>query len=116
MNKTQTKQIRRYARHARIRARVSGTADRPRLTVFRSNRAIYAQLIDDDAHKTLTTVDSRKSTGANASERAAAVGKEVADKAKKVGITKVVFDRGGYRYQGAIAALADSARENGLTF
>lgn len=116
MNHTHTKQVRRRARQARIRSRVAGTADRPRLAIFRSNRAIYAQLIDDDAHKTITTVDSRKVPGTNASERAATVGKEIAEKAKKAGITTVVFDRGGYRYQGSIAVLADAARENGLKF
>ena len=110
------KHTKREARRARIRARVTGTAERPRLAIFRSNRFIYAQLINDEAGTTIATVDSRKATGANPSLRAAEVGKEIAEKAKKAGVTAIVFDRGGFRYQGAIAALADAAREAGLAF
>lgn len=116
MEKTQYKQTKRVARHNRIRAKVSGTAERPRLAVFRSNRFVYAQLIDDVAGKTLAAVDTRTQKGATLSERATAVGTEIAGKAKAAGITTVVFDRGGFRYQGTIAALADAARGAGLTF
>lgn len=116
MTTTHKKTTQRIARHTRIRARVSGTAERPRLAIFRSNRFMYAQLIDDVAGKTLVSADSRTASGANATERAKAVGVAIAEKAKKAGITTVVFDRGGYRYQGAVAALATSARESGLTF
>lgn len=113
---TSTKQTQRTARHARIRARVHGTAARPRLAVFRSNRYMYAQLIDDENGTTMVAVDSRNATGANATERATWVGTEIAAKAKAAGIDAVVFDRGGYRYQGAVAALASAARDGGLNF
>ena len=110
------KQSQRVRRHARIRARVSGTALRPRLAVFRSNRYIYAQLIDDEGAKTLVSADSRSQKEAGARERASSVGESIAEKAKALGITSVVFDRGGFRYQGVIAALADGARKGGLAF
>jgi large subunit ribosomal protein L18 len=116
MDKTQYKNEKRAARHKRIRARVIGTAERPRLAIFRSNRFIYAQLIDDTAHKTIGAVDSRAVTGATPLERASAVGAEVAKKAKALGIAAVVFDRGGFRYQGNVAAVADAARAGGLQF
>jgi large subunit ribosomal protein L18 len=106
----------RIRRHARIRARISGTAMRPRLAVFRSNRYVYAQLIDDTLGKTLAASDSRKVTGATMSERAGAVGAVLAEQAKKEGITTIVFDRGGFQYQGVVAALADGARKGGLVF
>lgn len=116
MQKTQYKTEKRISRHNRIRAKVSGTATRPRLAVFRSNRFVYAQLIDDVAGKTLAMTDSRKQTGATLTERAKAVGADMASKAKAVGIAEIVFDRGGFRYQGTVAALADGAREGGLKF
>jgi large subunit ribosomal protein L18 len=116
MDKSQYKTEKRVARHKRIRARVVGSAERPRLAIFRSNRFIYAQLIDDTAHKTLAAVDSRAVTGGTPAERAGAVGTEIAKKAAAAGITKVVFDRGGFRYQGNVAALADAARTAGLEF
>lgn len=116
MDKSQYKNQKRAARHKRIRARVVGTTDRPRLSVFRSNRFVYAQVIDDTVSKTVCAVDSRKLSGANPTERATAVGAEVAKKAKAAGITKVVFDRGGFRYQGIVAALAEAARAGGLEF
>lgn len=108
--------LQRTRRHARIRARVSGTATRPRLAVFRSNRFIYAQLIDDVAGTTLAAADSRNAKGATMRERAETVGTTIATLAKGKGITEVVFDRGGFQYQGVIAALADGARNGGLTF
>ena len=116
MNKTQTKLTKRTARHKRIRSRVVGTAEKPRLAVFKSNRYLYVQLIDDAAKKTLAASDSRKQKGDNLTEQSIAVGKDIAEKAKKAGVEKIVFDRGGFPYQGAIAALAEAAREGGLSF
>lgn len=116
MEKSAVKQQKRAIRHTRIRARVSGTAARPRLAVFRSNRYVYAQLIDDDAQKTIIGADSRNKSGKNQQERAAEVGKAIAALAKEKGIESVVFDRGGFRYQGVVATLAESAREAGLKF
>ncbi len=115
MDKTQYKTEKRAGRHARIRARVSGTALRPRLAVFKSNRFVYAQLIDDTKGVTLAAADSRTHKGTT-SEGAVVVGTEIAKKAQAAGITTVVFDRGGFKYQGIIAALADSARAGGLAF
>lgn len=112
---TPTKITKRTSRHNRIRARVTGTSVRPRLAVFKSNIAIYAQLIDDTTGKTLAAADSRKHAGTLLA-RAEAVGKEIAQKGTKAGVTTAVFDRGGFRYQGAVAVLADAARAGGLTF
>ena len=106
----------RIRRHARVRKTVSGTKEMPRLNVFRSNKAIYAQVIDDVAGTTLVSSSSLElkiKNGGNI-EAAKAVGKDVAEKCKKAKINKVVFDRGGYLYHGRVAALADSAREAGL--
>lgn len=102
-------------RHRRIRAKVSGTATRPRLSVFRSNRSISAQLIDDEKSVTIAAASSRTLKGSSA-EKARTVGKTIADKAKEKKVTSAVFDRGGYLYAGAIKALADGAREGGLAF
>ena len=115
MNKTIHKQETRARRHARIRSRVIGSATKPRLAVFRSNRYIYAQLINDETGATMAAADSRKAAGATLLERSAAVGAAIAAAAKKAGIEKAVFDRGGFKYQGAVAAVADGAREAGLT-
>jgi len=115
MSTTKSKTEKRAARHNRIRSRVVGTAVRPRLAVFRSNKAIYAQLIDDDAGKTLGAADSRKEKG-SPSEAATIVGKKIAELATKAKIEAVVFDRGGFKYQGSIKVLADAAREGGLKF
>ena len=106
----------RIRRHARVRKTISGTPEIPRLNVFRSNKAIYAQVIDDVAGTTLVSSSSLElkiKNGGNI-EAAKAVGKDVAEKCKKAKINKVVFDRGGYLYHGRVAALADSAREAGL--
>ncbi len=106
----------RIRRHARVRKNVSGTKEMPRLNVFRSNKAIYAQIIDDVAGTTLvssSTLELKIKNGGNI-EAAKAVGKDVAEKCKKAKINKVVFDRGGYLYHGRVAALADAAREAGL--
>ncbi len=102
-------------RHNRVRAKISGTAERPRLAVFKSNKFISAQLIDDVAGKTLGAAHGSKTPG-SLSVQAVGVGKAIAEAATKAGITTVVFDRGGYEYGGQIKALADAARENGLTF
>lgn len=115
-----TKQERRYRIKKRIRKIVSGTAERPRLNVFRSNKQIYAQLIDDLSGKTILAVSSlnKDFTGAEGTkvEIAAKVGKAVAEKAIAAGITSVVFDRNGYLYHGRVKQLADAAREGGLKF
>ena len=110
----------RVARHARIRAKVNGTKDIPRLNVFRSAKHITVQIIDDEAGKTLVSASSmdkelKLSNGGNI-EAAKKVGEAIAKKAKKAGIKKVVFDRGGYQYHGRVEALANTARENGLEF
>lgn len=116
MKHTTEKKTLRDRRHARIRARVIGDAQKPRIAVFRSNRYVYAQLINDEAGVTLASADSRKVAGGTMIEKAGAVGKSIAESAKKAGITEAVFDRGGFKYQGVVAALADGAREGGLQF
>jgi large subunit ribosomal protein L18 len=116
MSTTSPKVAKRTRRHARIRARVRGTESRPRLAVFRSNRFIYAQLINDDKGVTLVSVDTRASKGKTALMRAEEAGTTLAGLAKQKGITAIVFDRGGFQYQGAVVALAKGAREGGLEF
>ena len=106
----------RARRHKRIRARVSGTAERPRLAVFKSNKFIYAQLIDDTTHKTICSASDIKAAKGTKTERATAIGAELATLAKKNNITSVVFDRGGFRFTGRVKALADSARAACLVF
>ena len=107
----------RIRRHARVRKRVSGTAERPRLAVFRSNKHIYAQLIDDVNGRTLAAAGSVTSSGeGDKSTVAKRVGGELAAKATAAGIRSVVFDRGGFQYHGRVKALADAAREGGLDF
>lgn len=109
----------RKKRHNRIRRKISGTAECPRLNVFRSNKNIYAQIIDDVEGVTLasaSTLDNEVSTEDDKTEQAAAVGKLIAERAKENNITTVVFDRGGYQYHGRVEALAEAARENGLEF
>ena len=110
------KQATRLARQKRVRAKISGTAARPRLNVFRSNANIYAQLIDDEAGTTLVAVSDIKETSGTKMERAQKVGAEIAEKAKSLKIKEVVFDRGGFLYHGRVKALDDSARGAGLTF
>jgi len=106
----------RTKRHARIRARVSGTATKPRLAVYRSNRYVYAQLIDDESATTLAAADSRKATAEGTVAQATEVGTTIAKKAQAIKIEKVVFDRGGFQYHGIVKALAEGAREGGLKF
>ena len=114
--------VARAGRHARVRKNISGTAQRPRLNVFRSTGGIYAQIIDDAAGHTLVSASSvdkelrEKVKGLKKSEQAKLVGKAVAERAKGKGITSVVFDRGGFKYIGRVKALADGAREGGLQF
>ncbi len=107
MNTSKQKQMKIERRHKRIRSTLSGTALRPRLSVFRSNKFLYAQLIDDDAGKTLAQATS---------DDAKKVGVDIAKAAKAIKIDKVVFDRGGYLYIGKIKTIADAAREGGLNF
>ncbi len=120
MNKTNIKTLKRARRHKRIRARVSGTTERPRLAVFKSNKFMYAQLIDDTAGKTLASASDIKGgkevQKRTKAERSALIGTELAEKAKALNITTVVFDRGGFRFTGRVKALADSARTAGLIF
>lgn len=117
MNKAEVKRDKREKRHRRIRAKIIGEATRPRLAVYRSNRYIYAQLIDDRNGKTLLSSSDLKSAGADKKKsRAEAVGKAIADGAMKKGIKEVVFDRGGFNYTGRIKLLADAARAGGLKF
>ena len=122
MSSEKAREEARKRRQRRVRAHVSGTADRPRLNVFRSLAHIYAQVIDDKTGVTLvsaSTVDTElraEMTGKKKAEQAKAVGQAVAKRALAKGLTKVTFDRGGYRYHGRVKALADGAREGGLEF
>jgi large subunit ribosomal protein L18 len=118
MIKKESKNVSRMRRHTRVRSNISGTKEVPRLNVFRSNENIFAQIIDDTTGTTLvssSSVELKIKNGGNL-EGAKAVGKDIATKAKKIKITKVVFDRGGYLYHGRIEALAEAAREAGLEF
>ena len=111
------KEIRRFKLKMRIRKKISGTSNRPRLTVFRSNKEIYAQLIDDEKGVTLvsaSTMEKNFERKGTKTERAISVGKSVAERAKAIGVEAVVFDRNGYLYHGRVKSLADYARENGL--
>ena len=118
----ETRRAARVRRHARVRRKISGTPDVPRLSVFRSLKHIYAQIIDDAVGQTLFSastldVDVREQgTGLNKTEQAKIVGKRLAEKALSSGVTRVVFDRGGYKYHGRVKALADASREAGLKF
>ncbi|HEY1331939.1 MAG TPA: 50S ribosomal protein L18 [Actinomycetota bacterium] len=103
----------RIRRHRRVRRKVSGTSERPRLAVFRSNRHIYAQLIDDAAGRTVASASDENGAG-DKTARATAVGKTLAERAKAAGIDRAVFDRGGRLYHGRVRALAEGAREGGL--
>jgi large subunit ribosomal protein L18 len=117
-----TRNFARKRRHKRVRKNVHGTPERPRLNVFRSLNAIYAQVIDDEDGKTLvsaSTLDKElrgKTKGKNKTEQAKLVGEAIAERAKANGISTVVFDRGGYKYIGRVKALAEGAREGGLEF
>jgi large subunit ribosomal protein L18 len=104
----------RLRRHARVRKKVAGAADRPRLAVYRSNRHIYVQLIDDVGETTIAAASDAEVKGANPIDRAKAVGSLIAGRAKDAGIERVVFDRGGRQFHGRVAAVAEGAREGGL--
>ena len=120
MSTTPTTRIKRKRRHARVRARIGGTNTNPRLVVFRSNSAIYAQIVDDEVRKTLLAFSERdlppKDKKGTKSERAFRVGELLAANAVKKKITSVRFDRGGYHYHGRVKALADGARRGGIDF
>lgn len=116
MNRPKNKSDHRNRRHVRVRTRVSGSKDHPRLVVFRSLRYTYAQLVDDSSGKTLVAASDMKMKKPKKLERAKEVGKELAEKALKAGIPSCVFDRNGYKYHGRIKALAEGAREAGLKF
>ncbi len=117
-----SRSVARVRRHARVRKTLAGTADRPRLNVFKSLSGIYAQVIDDQAGRTLLSASTadhelrEKMKGLKKSEQAKMIGQAVAERAKSKGINTVVFDRGGFRYIGRIKAFADGAREGGLQF
>lgn len=115
-----TSQAARIRRHARVRRRVEGTTERPRLAVFRSNQHIYVQVIDDTAGRTLAAASDMESSlrdvDESKSDRARKVGALIAQRAKAAGVESVVFDRGGFRFAGRVKALADAAREEGLVF
>jgi large subunit ribosomal protein L18 len=113
---TTNKSEKRTKRHTRIRARVTGTSSRPRLAIFKSNRQIYAQIIDDSAGTTLVSADSMKLVGKTSREKAEKVAAEIAKAAQAKGIASVVFDRGGFLYAGNIKLFADTARKAGLIF
>ena len=118
MSKITTRESR-LRRHRRVRGKIRGTAERPRLFVFRSNRGVFAQLVDDETGTTLAGAgwtNLPKSFKGNKIAQASEVGKTLASAAKKAGIEAVVFDRGGYLYHGRVKALAESAREGGLNF
>jgi large subunit ribosomal protein L18 len=113
-----TRPAKRLKRRRRVRAKVRGTAERPRISVFRSNRGIFAQLIDDDAGRTLAAVNWTEAElkSLPRMEQANKAGAVLAERAKAAGVEAAVFDRGGYRYHGRVKALAEGAREAGLTF
>lgn len=113
---TSTKNTTRLSRKKRIRARVQGTPERPRLTVYRSLKAVYAQVIDDAAGKTLVSASTVEAKAKSNVEGAKKVGEMIAKKAKDAGIKTVVFDRNAYKYHGSVKAVAEAAREGGLTF
>jgi large subunit ribosomal protein L18 len=116
--KTDNKVVARRRRHARVRKRLAGNAERPRLAVFRSNKHIYAQIIDDESGRTLAAASSVGPEGTSGSKSASAkrVGELVGQRAKEAGVTAVVFDRGGFRFMGRVREVAEGAREAGLKF
>jgi large subunit ribosomal protein L18 len=116
IHKPRTRGERRYQRHVRVRKKVLGSAERPRLAVYRSLKHIYAQVIDDSTGRTLAAASDLSIENGKKGERASEVGKILAQRAKEAGITQVVFDRAGFRYHGRVKAVADGAREGGLEF
>ena len=116
MNKTSKKTLKRVRRHNRIRSTIKGTEEKPRLSVYKSNHALYAQIIDDKKGHTLASTSSKTAGKGTLTERANAMGTTLAKLAQEKKISKVVFDRGGFAYTGVIASLADAARAGGLNF
>ena len=122
MSRQRTRKSMRLMRHARVRRKLIGTADRPRLSVFRALNHVYAQIIDDGEGSTLASASSvesevrQRKDGLSKTEVSRVVGRLLADRAKKRGVTTVVFDRGGYKYHGRVKALADVLREEGIVF
>ena len=116
IHKPKTRAEQRFRRHMRVRKRVEGTAERPRLVVYRSLKHIYAQIVDDQSRRTLLTVSDLTNGEGRKAERALVVGKALAERAKAAGVTQVIFDRGGFLFHGRVKALADAAREGGLQF
>ena len=114
--KPKTGAERRHRRHLRVRKKVGGTTERPRLVVYRSLKHIYAQLVDDVLNRTLMTVSDAVAPEGTKTAKSAEVGRQLAARAKEAGITRVVFDRAGYQYHGRVKAVADGAREGGLEF
>lgn len=115
MDKNKAKQEQQARRHKRVRAKIKGTADRPRLSVFRSNRGLFLQLIDDEAGKTLASASSQEiKKKAAKTDLGKELGQLIATKAKAVKVSRVVFDRGSYQYHGRVKAVAEGAREGGL--
>ena len=114
MAKTAKKVTQRARVRRRIRSKISGTPERPRLSVFRSNKHIYAQVIDDLAGTTLAAASTREDDGGIGVDASKSVGQRVAERAKEAGVSTVVFDRGGYRYHGNVKAIAEGARDGGL--
>lgn len=113
---TNKKIVGRNRRHARIRAKISGTTERPRLALYRSNQYLSAQVIDDTLGKTLASVTTKNMKGKTLGEKVAAAGNVLAESAKKAGVSEVVFDRGGFSYIGNVKLFADTVREGGITF
>ena len=116
MGRPKTRAEQRQRRHLRVRRRLAGTAERPRLVVYRSLKHIYAQLVDDTSSRTIATVSDHALGEGKKTEKSAEVGRQIAARAKDAGITRVVFDRAGYKYHGRVKAVADGAREGGLEF
>jgi large subunit ribosomal protein L18 len=116
IHKPRTRGERRYQRHVRVRKKVMGSVERPRLAVYRSLKHIYAQIIDDASGRTLAAASDLTIESGTKGERAAEVGKLLAQRSKEAGITQVVFDRAGFRYHGRVKAVAEAAREGGLEF
>jgi len=116
MRTPKTREEKRYRRHLRVRKKVTGTPERPRLVIFRSLKHIYAQLVDDVTRRTLLTVSDSDIAEGKKTQKSLEVGKRLAAKAKDAGVTQVVFDRAGYQYHGRVKAVADGAREGGLEF
>lgn len=111
-----SKRLHRARRHRRVRARVSGNSSRPRLNVFRSNKHLYAQIVDDTNHQTVLSVNDLKLKDKNRIKRAKMVGEKIASQALEMGINRVVFDRGGFKYHGLVKTIAEAARLAGLRF